>query len=234
MKYSQLVAIAALMNMSVAEAFPHQKHAFAHDSLKSLNKLAQLQDGPKAENTDPIVQEKKDKVKAISEEIEKKENPEMSAEDKEKEAQQKMEETINENVVSAAKGTIKKAEESKEKRAKEAEEEGKKVDAKAIEALDKQIEKAETTIANTPKKEVSEEDKKVKEEVKELEAKKTKAVEEVAKEQAVIDKVKSKVDALVNPKETEKPVQTKGEKEKVDIKGYMDKMEKEKEAADKA
>ena len=49
--------------------------------------LIQLNDGPKPAADDPIVKEKKDKVAAINEEIEKKENPEVSAEAQEKEAQ---------------------------------------------------------------------------------------------------------------------------------------------------
>jgi hypothetical protein len=234
MKYSQLIAIAALMNVTVAEVFPHQKHPFAHDSLKNLNKLAQLEEEPKKAIADPIVQEKKDKVAAINEEIEKKENPEVSAEDAEKEAKKKLDETVNEGVISAAKGNIKKLEESKEKRLKEAEDEGKKPDAKAIEVIDKQIVKAEATIEATPKKETNVEEKETKAEIAALKVKKEAAVKEVEKEQVVIDKVKAKIDAMVNPKEEEKPVQTKGEKSKADIKGYMDKIKKEDEAAEAA
>lgn len=194
--------------------------------------MIQLNEAPPAENTDPIVQKKKNVVKEIDEEIEKKENPEKTEEDKEKETKAKIDELENAGEKLSAENKIKALTKEKAKKEDKAEEEGTKPNPEAVKVINEKISEEQEKIAKIPAPVEKEADLETAKEVKELKEQKVAATKAVEKEQATIDKVKASVDALVNPKEPE--VKDKKAEEKVTIKGYMDKMAKEAEKEEEA
>jgi len=252
MKISQIVAIAALLNISTAEAGIHERHEFQYYKMvqKKSQSLAQLQDDDakeakssgaigKGEIKDPVVESKKDVVKAIDKEIDAKTNVEKTDEEKSKDFENKIDDLAKTAEASEHKTAVKALEKEKAKIEEKQEakaEAGEEVkESKTLKNVEEKLEKAQAKVDadSAEKSEKKAEETAADKEVETLKKEKVVAEKAVKKEEAVINEVKSHVSEVVDPKEAEPKSVPKQETDKV--KKFMDdaKKQEEKEEARK-